>query len=371
VEYRDSDRDDEGASARDRRRSVNFGARFTNDENGLTVSGVNRGTLAAQIGLRTRDEVISVGGRRVLSPDQLNQILMQSRSTDQRIPIVVRREGEQTTLYVQPQTLRETFFRSSQQFAPDLGVVLVPGEDERLIVQDVRGGLARAIGFRENDILLSVGGRNFRSPAEFRTFIQDIDLAAGRRLPVIVFRDGRRVTLYLDADDLGGQRIGRYRSFDGGGEGWLGVVMDGRYRNAVVREVVPDSPADYAGLRQGDSILRINGRRIDSPSRLTAIVESMNPGDEVEIEIARRVTRTVSATLDRQEDSRSWRVLRPYDGGQVDSERRYRSTERIDESDPDWDRRGLRDRFGPDERGIRDRLDRDEIPDAPRQLRQP
>ena len=38
------------------------------------------------------------------------------------------------------------------------------------------------------------------------------------------------------------------------GQGWLGVMLDERHKAAVVAEVIPGSPAEYAGLRPGDRL---------------------------------------------------------------------------------------------------------------------
>jgi membrane-associated protease RseP (regulator of RpoE activity) len=204
-----------------------------------------------------------------------------------------------------------------------------------------------------------------------------VDNIGAERVPVIVQRDGRRITLFFDPDRWGYARSRRFERDDyrGGGGAWLGVTLDRRYDDAaVVRDVVPDSPAEFAGVRQGDWIVRLNGRRVTSASHLTSLVDSMRPGEEVDVEVARRVTRNLVATLEGQERSQAAReVYRPLDGqGQYRLERPgYRTVEPVERFDPDRDRRGLRDRFGPAERGLRDRLDRDEIPDEPSILGRP
>jgi hypothetical protein len=252
----------------------------------------------------------------------------------------------------------------------NLGANLTLGDEDRLIVRDVIGGLAGLIGLRQDDVIVSVDGRSIRSPGQFRRFFDNVDNLGAERVPVIVLRDGRRVTLYFDPERWGYVRDRQYERDDyrPGSDAWLGVTLDRRYDDAaVVRNVVPDSPAEAAGVRQGDWIVRVNGRRVSSPSHLTALVSSMQPGQEVEVEVARRVSRTLVATLEGQDRSPARQVLRPLDGQdqyRIDGQE-YRFVEPWDRFDTDRDRRGLRDRFGPEERGLRDRLDRDEVPDEP------
>lgn len=71
----------------------------------------------------------------------------------------------------------------------------------------------------------------------------------------------------------------------------------------VVKYVVDDSPADEAGLRQGDIVLKIDGDKTDDADRLIDIVGSKNPGDKIEMTIIRNgKEKTLSATLtDREE----------------------------------------------------------------------
>jgi predicted metalloprotease with PDZ domain len=258
-----------------------------------------------------------------------------------------------------------------------LGVTWRTGINDQLIVRDVTGGLAARLGLRARDALLSVGGRRIASPAQFERWLYDADFVDGRRLPIVVMRDGRRMTLYLEPEMI--QYRFRDRDFYDspdfyrGQEAWLGVTLDTSYDDfAVVQSVVPDSPAQQAGVRRGDWIVRLNGRRVNSPGHLTSLVRSMDPGDELEIEIARRVARTLMARLDADPSSAPRQALRPtFDtfeerDGFVPQGRRLIRPDAIDEFEPDFDRGGLRDRVGPGERGLRDRLDPDEIPDEPR-----
>jgi S1-C subfamily serine protease len=56
---------------------------------------------------------------------------------------------------------------------------------------------------------------------------------------------------------------------------------------AHVASVVEGGPADRAGLRQGDIILRINERPIRGPDDVAAVAETLTPGKEVPVDILR------------------------------------------------------------------------------------
>jgi serine protease Do len=56
---------------------------------------------------------------------------------------------------------------------------------------------------------------------------------------------------------------------------------------AVVRQVVPDSPADAAGLRAGDVIVGVDGNRTKSTESVQSEIRAHKPGDEVTLRVLR------------------------------------------------------------------------------------
>jgi serine protease Do len=81
--------------------------------------------------------------------------------------------------------------------------------------------------------------------------------------------------------------------------GWLGVQIQAvnediaaglgldEEHGALVAEVVPDSPAERAGLRSGDVIVGIEGQEVESLKDLTRAVADVQPGEKAEIEVWR------------------------------------------------------------------------------------
>jgi len=78
--------------------------------------------------------------------------------------------------------------------------------------------------------------------------------------------------------------------------GWVGIVPDELTRveaealginsntGILLNTILPNSPAEAAGLRQGDVILSINGETIRSRQQALLIVARLNPSDQVEME---------------------------------------------------------------------------------------
>ena len=69
---------------------------------------------------------------------------------------------------------------------------------------------------------------------------------------------------------------------------WIGVSTGpSPGGGAEVGEVTPGGPAAKAGLRAGDVITSVDGRRITEPDDVASAISSKKPGDEVEIEVRR------------------------------------------------------------------------------------
>ena len=67
-------------------------------------------------------------------------------------------------------------------------------------------------------------------------------------------------------------------------EAWLGIdVTSSPYGGVMVTNVVPGSPAYWAGMEAGDVITQINGRQIATPSDLKHVIAGMSPGQHVTV----------------------------------------------------------------------------------------
>ena len=76
----------------------------------------------------------------------------------------------------------------------------------------------------------------------------------------------------------------------------LGVAQ-----GALVRSVEPGSPADDAGIEEGDVIVDIDGDVVDSTQLVARAVQRHDVGEEVEVTVVRDGDRTVlNATLGKR-----------------------------------------------------------------------
>ncbi|MEA3395923.1 MAG: PDZ domain-containing protein [Chloroflexota bacterium] len=68
---------------------------------------------------------------------------------------------------------------------------------------------------------------------------------------------------------------------------WLGVTFEMVDEGALLVEIVPDSPADEAGLRAGDIITEVNGETVDAIRPLSAHILKYHPRDHVTLTFLR------------------------------------------------------------------------------------
>jgi predicted metalloprotease with PDZ domain len=102
------------------------------------------------------------------------------------------------------------------------------------------------------------------------------------------------VTSLVLADEEGDRKERRFYFHEehGGEPGpWLGVMIeeetDHPEGGARIETVFPRSPAEAAGLREGDIIQGWNGEPVRGPNALTERVRSAQPGDRVDLELSR------------------------------------------------------------------------------------
>ena len=105
-------------------------------------------------------------------------------------------------------------------------------------------------------------------------------------------------------------------SFFVDGGGYLGVYAEninrenmGRYnlnqvRGVGVTQVIKDSPAEKAGLRKDDVILRIDGENVNSVRKLNRLISEMAPDHSVRVTVSRGgAEQEITATIGKRNNS--------------------------------------------------------------------
>jgi S1-C subfamily serine protease len=148
------------------------------------------------------------------------------------------------------------------------------GDPVRVRLPDKRLVTARVAAVRrEADLALLECNAAGLTPARF----SDAEPAVGSFL-VTVGRGGR--PLHLGVVSVSSRPLPA--------AGRLGVLLgEDPQGKALVDSIVPDSGAADAGLRPGDKILAVDGRPLAGRRQVTRLLQSMFPGEEVNLTLAR------------------------------------------------------------------------------------
>ena len=168
-----------------------------------------------------------------------------------------------------------------------LGMQVEANGNQGLSVGSVEEGSAAArAGLRQNDRIVSVGGRTINNQVQFQAFLAS---QWGRPVPIVIERDGKQMTVQYALPP--GQED----------QAWLGVFLeegDANRDGAHISQVYPAGPAARAGLQAGDVIQQIDGQKIAGPGELIGLVQDMQPNAQVQVVIARNdQQQTIPVTL--------------------------------------------------------------------------
>ena len=264
---------------------IEFDARARND---LRIGSITSSSILGRAGLRRGDEIVSIDGREFSSQaaalNYLNRV-----GPNQTLDIVVLRNGDYVNLDASLAGLG-TGIGGRTAARAYLGVTFDDQARDLRVFDIDRGSPAVRAGLRRGDQILSIDGREFDSYSDAVAYIQG--RSPDDRLDLVVWRDGREIDLQANLAGFGqgtGRIASRTRSsFDVGPRAGLGVVFDERSSDQIlISEVTEGSPAAIAGLRRGDVILSVDGRRMSSFDDVTRYIGQRSPREQVDIAVLR------------------------------------------------------------------------------------
>jgi serine protease Do len=114
--------------------------------------------------------------------------------------------------------------------------------------------------------------------------------------------------------------------------GWIGIsIEDQKDSGAIIRRVEPNSPAEKAGLREGDVVLEFNKEQVSGVQQLTRLVRETPVGRTVDVKVRRdNKDDTFKVTTERGSDLRSGRFEFSVPGVHILADRIGRDFPRIE-----------------------------------------
>lgn len=142
---------------------------------------------------------------------------------------------------------------------------------------------AAEAGVKRGDILLEINGQAVNSPMELIRAVHDAE--SGERVELTLLHGDERRTLSATLDEsnglpyLGVFPCGRLQ----GGAAVFTMRLD--EAGAWIVEVMPESPAQEAGLEVGDLVLAVDGQELVAQDSLADTIAEHKPGDTVTLEV--------------------------------------------------------------------------------------
>jgi S1-C subfamily serine protease len=165
-----------------------------------------------------------------------------------------------------------------------------------LVAAVVPDGPAAKAGVVRGDILLQVDGEPVNSSRELQRHLSGLEAGDGVELTVLHGDDERTLIATLDERD-GRPYLGLRSCVElpllegmealGALPHWDELPIAPESPTATITRVVPDSPADQAGLESGDRVVAVDGQELDLEHDLADLIAALEPGDTVTLEIER------------------------------------------------------------------------------------
>lgn len=201
-----------------------------------------------------------------------------------------------------------------------LGVYTDKNAEGAQITGLVEEGAAVEAGLKEGDIITGIDKRTIESPSNLTEVIGMYE--PGVSVKVTYLRDGKEQTVnailkenkngisawsnewnnnldsfQFDFDNINPDNLFQMSTPD---RGYLGVYLQDDDNEVIITGVEKNSPAEKAGLQEGDIITELNGINVVSYDALMEIMNTTKPGEKISIKYKRdgKVQKT-DAVLDK------------------------------------------------------------------------
>lgn len=165
-------------------------------------------------------------------------------------------------------------------YAPDfvhliswMGVKLMVEEGKVRVQEILSDGRAEESDIRREDELVQLDDEEYAA----ETLLESLkDLKPGREVMLVLRRDGVDIQKKLERAKVG--YVGVYPTeVSSEDRAERGIIES---EGVFIQRVLPDGPADQAGIKSGDIILQIEGRSV-LPSNLSVVLQRVGAGEEV------------------------------------------------------------------------------------------
>ncbi len=167
----------------------------------------------------------------------------------------------------------------NESLAKELGLKETRGALVSHLAED---GPAKKAGIKRGDVIVSVDEKQIESPRELS--LMAADLTPGATAKIALIRDGKKQSISLKVGKLPGPKQ-LAKAFKPAFQKRLGIeaqdltpeirkeIRAKTKKGVVISNVLPDTPADRAGLRRGDVIVEANRKTVADTEGLRAALK--------------------------------------------------------------------------------------------------
>jgi len=290
-----------------------LGVQLQNMDNGATVEAVEPGSPAEKAGLKVGDVLTKIADAPV-TDGQSASAAVQSHKIGDEVAIEVTRDGNTVTVTATLAAAPASAFGSSQN---GVGITYDDSSKQWLISALPNDSDLYKAGLREGDKITKFDGTAY-DPAALAQYLSK----ATTDVTLTVDRDGKDqeikvpaaslMALVMSGFGMGDQPFFNFPFNGMGGGSRLGVefvTLDASVAKehnvtetigALVTHVMPDSPADKAGIKANDVVTKVDGTEVNAEHTLRDLLATHAPGDSVKLDVVQGgKTNELSVTLDQ------------------------------------------------------------------------
>lgn len=291
------------------------------DQGAVRIAEVLPDTPAARSGLEVDDVIIEVDGKNVVDIPTLVEMIQEHSPGDTVEFTIIRgkeRKKVKVTLMLHPDDVIE---KEPREEPPSAKGGAGKEEDLRERVRKfvekerrARGGEKREEG-GENPPEREFGEAFRRMIEQFKKQLEDMGLSAEKVEEMVRQMKEQLERMFRGKDEEPPSRSGKKgEERKENAKPYLGILIEEMSeeeskkaglpsgRGLAVVEVRPDTPADAAGFKAGDVLVRIDGTDVNGEKTLADFMKGAKPGQKVEFEVIRNGERVkLEVTLGRRE----------------------------------------------------------------------
>jgi Do/DeqQ family serine protease len=161
-----------------------------------------------------------------------------------------------------------------QLITPDMAQAMNLASTKGALVASVEDGSPAAkAGLKQGDVITQFNGKDVADNNQLRNRVANT--LPGTKVPVTVLRDGRTETMDVTLGELETSKSNARRNSSGerSGEGRFGMTLQSGDDGVTIADVDPNGVAAESGLRQGDVITKVNGKRVTSAAEVKSALD--------------------------------------------------------------------------------------------------